>query len=116
MSGEQFLPIILLVIGFFLYFVPTIVALNRGHQSQNAIFALNVFTGWTALGWVLSLVWALTGTNADVADAIADRVSSSHSVDPDTMKCPICAETIKKAAKVCRFCGHALPQDQTGNN
>jgi hypothetical protein len=26
----------------------------------------------------------------------------------DTFDCPRCAETIKRAAKVCRFCGHEL--------
>lgn len=28
----------------------------------------------------------------------------------DTMTCPECAETIKAAAKVCRYCGHRLMQ------
>lgn len=33
-------------------------------------------------------------------------------VGPDdgrTKRCPFCAETIKQAAKVCRFCGRELP-------
>ncbi len=29
-------------------------------------------------------------------------------VDRDTKTCPACAETIKAAARVCRFCGHGL--------
>lgn len=28
----------------------------------------------------------------------------------DTMPCPRCAETIKQAALVCRFCGHEIPR------
>jgi hypothetical protein len=43
-----------------LYFVRSIVATVRGHQNSMAIFVLNVFLGWTILGWVGSLVWALT--------------------------------------------------------
>ena len=30
---------------------------------------------------------------------------------PDSMTCPRCAETIKAAAKVCRFCGHRFDDD-----
>jgi hypothetical protein len=29
--------------------------------------------------------------------------------DGPTKQCPFCAETIKQAAKVCRFCGRELP-------
>lgn len=40
------------------YFIPTIVA--RGKRNFGAIFALNLLLGWTVIGWVGSLVWALT--------------------------------------------------------
>ena len=40
--------------------LPAIIAYFRDHPQQNAITALNLFLGWTLLGWVLSLVWALT--------------------------------------------------------
>jgi Superinfection immunity protein len=40
------------------YFFPWIVALCRGHQATLAIFILNLFLGWSGLGWVAALVWA----------------------------------------------------------
>lgn len=40
--------------------VPSIIARCRDHQNTNAICALNVLLGWTFLGWVVALVWALT--------------------------------------------------------
>jgi len=43
-----------------LYFVPAMVAGARGHQNTAAIFMLNLFLGWTMLGWVIALVWAFT--------------------------------------------------------
>lgn len=43
-----------------MYFLPTIVANKRKHKNVTAIFCLNLFAGWTFLGWVGSLVWALT--------------------------------------------------------
>jgi Superinfection immunity protein len=50
----------LLAIFFVPYWLPTIVAFYRKHPSRGAILALNFFLGWTFLGWVLSLVWALS--------------------------------------------------------
>lgn len=43
-----------------MYFLPSIVAYKRKHKNLTAIFFLNLFAGWTFLGWVGSLVWALT--------------------------------------------------------
>lgn len=44
-----------------LYFVPTLVAMCKGHDNVSAVGALNLFLGWTFIGWVLALVWALAG-------------------------------------------------------
>ena len=43
-----------------LYFVPSLVAGQRRHHNQAAILALNLFLGWTFVGWVVALVWSLT--------------------------------------------------------
>lgn len=43
-----------------LYFIPTIVADTRNHKNYFAILVLNLFLGWTFLGWVIALVWAVS--------------------------------------------------------
>lgn len=43
-----------------LYFLPSIVATKRQHHNKTAIIVLNILLGWTFLGWVGSLIWALT--------------------------------------------------------
>jgi Superinfection immunity protein len=45
--------------GFVLYFLPSIVAIARSKRDTTAIFVLNLLLGWTAIGWVIALVWAL---------------------------------------------------------
>ncbi len=55
------LGLILLAIVAAIYFLPTIVASNRGHQSTAAICVLNIFLGWTFIGWLIALIWSLTG-------------------------------------------------------
>lgn len=44
--------------GFVMYFLPSIIALLRGKRDTLAIFLLNLFLGWSVIGWVVALVWA----------------------------------------------------------
>jgi len=44
--------------GFVMYFLPSIVALARSKRDTAAIVLLNIFLGWTVIGWVIALVWA----------------------------------------------------------
>ena len=46
-----------------LYFLPGIIASARSHHNALAIWVLNLFLGWTALGWIAALVWAFTAVN-----------------------------------------------------
>ena len=51
---------VVLAIGLalFLYFLPTLIARDRNHRNANGITLVNLFFGWTLLGWVGALVWA----------------------------------------------------------
>jgi hypothetical protein len=40
-----------------LYFLPTVVAVRRGHD-VTLILLLNLFFGWTVVGWFAMLLWA----------------------------------------------------------
>ena len=54
--------ILILVLAACLYLLPAIEAKRRNHPQGYAIAILNVFLGWTFLGWVIALVWAYTVT------------------------------------------------------
>jgi hypothetical protein len=41
-----------------LYFLPSIIALARSKRDTLAIFLLNLFLGWSVIGWIVALVWA----------------------------------------------------------
>ena len=43
-----------------LYFLPYLIAFNKNHQQETAIFVLNLFAGWTVIAWIICLVWAFT--------------------------------------------------------
>jgi hypothetical protein len=46
----------------FLYFIPASVACRRAHHKAASIVILNLVLGWTLIGWVVALVWALTAS------------------------------------------------------
>ena len=43
---------------FLMYFLPSIIALARSKRDLLAIFLLNLFLGWSVIGWIVALVWA----------------------------------------------------------
>ena len=59
MGGLLLFVVFLSVLTFF-YFLPTIVAVSNKHPSIPGILLLNFFFGWSVLGWVISLVWAVS--------------------------------------------------------
>jgi hypothetical protein len=49
-----------------LLFLPTLVAKSRKHPNVLPIFLVNLFFGWTFVGWAVALVWACTRPAAPV--------------------------------------------------
>ncbi|MGR4869999.1 superinfection immunity protein [Variovorax sp. LARHSF232] len=44
------------------YLLPTYEAWRRQHRSLLAIALVNVFLGWSIIGWVAAIVWACAGS------------------------------------------------------
>ena len=49
--------IIFLVLTF--YFIPSMIASSRKTGHQGMIFFINALFGWTVLGWIAALIWAV---------------------------------------------------------
>jgi hypothetical protein len=45
--------------GFVMYFLPSLIALARNKRDITAIVLLNFFLGWTMIGWIVALIWAV---------------------------------------------------------
>ena len=46
------------VVAGVIYFFPTLNAIIRIHHNAMPIALLNLFLGWTFIGWVVALVWS----------------------------------------------------------
>jgi hypothetical protein len=82
------------------YFAPAIIGAYYGHPSATPIGVLNLFLGWTVVGWVVALVWAFMWPTPIPSD--------------DDVTCPFCAERIKAQAIKCKHCGTDLKASAPG--
>jgi hypothetical protein len=66
------------ILVFAIYFLPSIIAYN--HRNGTSIFLVNLFLGWTFIGWVVAIVWAFTDDKKEVVvisqnnDNITDQI------------------------------------------
>ncbi len=88
------------------YFFPTIEAMFRRHPNAGAIAALNLFLGWSLIGWVIALVWAVKKPEPGVA--LKSIAPVAEEPRKETKTCPFCAEDILIKAIKCKHCGSDL--------
>lgn len=107
--ADRFLAmgVIALMIGAALYFIPTIIGGMRDASHQGAIFALNLLLGWTLIGWVGAIVWALADSKKQRRPGRSGKLIAANAVAGS--HCPHCgAETVVPGATFCHACGKDL--------
>jgi len=51
------------IVAVAIYFLPSYLAFQRSHEYRWVILVINLVFGASIVGWVISLVWALSGPN-----------------------------------------------------
>ena len=72
MYAWQVLAIILPVFSL-IYVIPTIIVVRLHHPQRTAIIVLNVLGGWTFVGWLGALVWALVKSERPLTADVQGR-------------------------------------------
>jgi len=57
-TAAVIITVFLAAAGLLLYFVPLIVAAARHVRNLGSVAVINVFAGWTVIGWVVALALA----------------------------------------------------------
>jgi T4 superinfection immunity protein len=94
--------LIILAISIACYFLPAILA--RGKKDAVSIFWLNLLLGWSLIGWIVALVWALRQNSAPAV------VTQQQQALPQSapLLCSNCGKYSLPDAIYCQSCGQPL--------
>jgi len=53
--------LVVVVLLLAVYFAPTAIAVSRSHPHSASIFVINLFLGWSLIGWVVALAMSVSG-------------------------------------------------------
>ncbi|MGD0106172.1 MAG: superinfection immunity protein [Rhodopila sp.] len=84
------------VIGWFLlflYFLPAIIGSRRQISSSGALFFVNLFLGWTVLGWLFCILWAATAATRGQDAFYNQRMPVPGPIGSDPMADPVFRES-----------------------
>lgn len=112
-SGVFLVTMLMIVVGLGGYFLPWLIASGRNHHRSTQVFVLNLFLGWTLLGWVIALVMAVGPTEKETEPPeYLARSATGALPPPETLQVPCwnCGTLISPSAPMCWKCA-AKPED-----
>ncbi len=71
------------IVSLLVYFLPTIIALIFGCDRTGSVFVMNLFLGWTFIGWVWAFIWAVSPRREQQQSIIVNNhVSADRTINP----------------------------------
>ena len=67
-SGFVALLMVAFIVGFGVYALPALLAWSMGSPQRVAITLVDLLLGWTILGWIAALIWAIMSGNGGSFD------------------------------------------------
>lgn len=104
-----------LALSVVLYFLPAIIGSKK--HNATAILLVNLFLGWTVVGWIVALVWALSSTPEPGQVVIVQPPApqaptpqpAPQAPAPRSVYCSRCGTPLKGGDRFCPSCGGAVP-------
>lgn len=106
-GGNPFGLVLVVLLGLALYFLPAVIAYRRDAPNKNSILIVNIFLGWSFLGWVVALAMAFRDQPQPMRRVEKEPDSNATPVTPpqDAFDCMQCGEEIPGSASSCPNCG-----------
>ena len=82
-----------------MYFLPSII--GRDKSDAGLIFAVNLFLGWTVVGWIVAFIWACAADTRPVPVQFVPVGSSGRF-------CCQCGTLSVGGARFCGVCGRPI--------
>ena len=105
----HFHPFFMLV-SLFLYFLPAFLARNKSNFT--AVLLVDLFLGWTFIGWIVALIMALSSDPPRQIAAPMPSAAPPPQPAATTLFCTACGKPCVVNARFCSSCGAALPATQ----
>ncbi len=93
------LGLIIVLIVFFVFFCPTIIAFNREHHYKWIIFGINLIFGATGIGYLIAFAWAVWPRQTAIADLVKN--------DPTDNSLEACKQYYQTRGEIDRTYDHA---------
>ena len=116
--GPLELGLILLVIFIIpIYFIPTIIVLARHADNRLMVFLINLFLGWSFIGWVVALALSFSKKNGKTQNdqivimpekALGNNINSPAEASSYCTKCGV---KLGKHVQYCPKCGTKIEND-----
>ena len=93
--------LLILIPMFLVYFIPVLIVVLRRAKNTLGIVLVNVLAGWTFVGWLIALIWAIISPR-EIPVAVGNP--SSY----DERYCPRCGIKAPFSSNYCSNCGFKL--------
>lgn len=97
-GGAVVLVLFLVGASLLVYFIPAIVA--HGKPQFASVLVLDIFLGWTLVGWVVALAWALK-TEPSATQVTVNQLPTTGG----SILCANCGKYSASRAQFCSYCG-----------
>jgi Superinfection immunity protein/zinc-ribbon domain len=106
----ELLVLVVIAGGIALYFLPTIVAARRQKKNLASIALVNILLGWSFIGWVVALVWAMATDAVDVPATVVVQQQPGITSSQPARLCRHCGKYNRPDDRFCASCGQALAE------
>ena len=107
-GAPEIIVLFVLACLFALYMLPTIVAYFRKKRNTPAIVLVNLLLGWSVIGWIVAMVWAVATESVDMAPAVATPGASAPTSHGSPILCAHCGKYSNPGSKFCSHCVGSL--------